>query len=164
MLRSWGPERWNRFPRAIALQQQTFESTTPTLSWGDLSCDPERELLKSSRHPYLPGGEQRAWAIPPFRALCSWATHLKIEIYHLHLSWPPSVKSAVFVVVHCSVSEHCLNLKSIEKSEPARGTDWLSAVYMKRFILCHISIESLRNMKRMEQSENRLKIMSATKM
>ena len=34
---------------------------------------------------------------------------------------------------------------------------------MKRYTLYHISVEILRNVKRLEQNENRLKIMSETK-
>lgn len=59
--------------------------------------------------------------------------------------------------VNCSASEHHLNLKSIKKSERGRGTDWLSAVCMKRSTLCHISVEILRNVKTMEQSRKQIK-------
>ena len=56
----------------------------------------------------------------------------------------------------------CLKFKSIKKSEPVRSTV-LSTIHMKRYPLYHISVEILRNVKRLEQNENRLKIMSETK-
>lgn len=160
MLRGWGPAV-DMLHRTIATTQQLEPDLWSPLHLQELICPLSCfQDTWGTRDPHFPECPE-----PPliFELIKIGLPTSGLNVLHLHPSWPPSVRSSVFVEVHSSASELCLHFKSIKKSEPVRSTV-LSTIHMKRYTLYHISVEILRNVKRLEQNENSLKSMSETKM
>ena len=162
MLRNWSPEIDTLCKTVTTTQELEPDLWTPP-HFPELIC-PFLCFQRDTwgiRDPPLPWG----WPEP---SVLFEPIEVGLLISGLKYTISPSFLTS-FSQVSCICGGALFSLRAlfhfqINKEKWASKSHRLSALCMKRFILCHISVEILRNVKRLEQNENRLKMMSETKM